>query len=175
MTYDIFTMIQLDGMCLVSRHPKHIKRDNRNNLHCEEGYAIEFNDGYGQHYLWGVFFDKKLYKQVTGGKMTFKKVMAIENIEQRMAALKILDADKLLKGTKAKLVDKSERGNSLYIVKGLFKTDAYFLRYSCPSTGRVYISGIEPKFASENPKADNCMAFKFNLSINDYNSLKSEA
>ena len=61
-------------------------------------------------------------------KYTVKDILALKNIEQRMAALRIFGADRLIQETQAVLVDKSKRGNELYLIprsRGLFDTDAY--------------------------------------------------
>ena len=79
-----------------------------------------------------------------------------------------MDAEKLLEGSKAKLIDKSKRGNKLYLIENIFSQPAYFLKYSCPSTNRIYVSGVEPQVAKNNPNADYLMAWKLGLTFNDY-------
>ena len=50
--------------------------------------------------------------------------------------------------TKAELIDRSKRGNELYkIPRGLFRIDAYYTYYKCPSTQNEYLHGIDPEFA----------------------------
>lgn len=83
-----------------------------------------------------------------GTTYTVKNILALNNIEQRMAALKIMGADRLLQEAHAELVCKSERGNELYKIpkeSGIFSEDAYFLKYACVSTGRIYVSGVPPQ------------------------------
>ncbi|MBC8490348.1 MAG: hypothetical protein H8D45_30395 [Bacteroidetes bacterium] len=104
--------------------------------------------------------------------MSLKEILQIKNIEQRMCVLKY-NSEKLL--DKAELLDKSERGNELYLVKDIFSEPAYFLKYECPSTGRVYVSGIDPQFVKENQDADTCMAWKHNWSFKEYYKLKIES
>ena len=169
----IYDMIQLDGLCVVCKLPQKISRDGIR-LHSTEGYAIEWADGYGQNYLWGIYFKEDLFKQIISKKLSFKKVMEIENMEQRMVALKYYGAELLLKKSKAKLLDKSKRGNSLYLIKGIFSRDAYFLKYSCPSTDRVYVSGIDPEIGKKG-SADEAMAWKHHFTIEEYSRLKVEA
>lgn len=72
-------------------------------------------------------------------------ILRLDNIEQRMAALRIFGAEKLIEEAGAKLVNKSSRGNELYLIpkeRKLFDEDAYFLKYQCVSTGRIYVSGV---------------------------------
>src|SRR5690606_6228798 len=61
----VYDMIQLKEYCLVCPLPEDIHRDETNRLHSTKGMAIKWADGYGQHYLWGVGFDEKLWKRVT--------------------------------------------------------------------------------------------------------------
>jgi len=76
---------------------------------------------------------------------TVEDILKIENIEQRMSALRIFGAEKLLEESHAKLISKSARGNELYRIpqeQGFFTEDAYFLKYKCVSTDRIYVSGV---------------------------------
>ena len=75
-----------------------------------------------------------------------------------------------------KLLDKSERGNELWLVPqsaGLFRIDAYFLLYKDKSTEREYLSGIDPEIGKLG-KADETMAWKFSISPMEYNKLELE-
>ena len=151
-----------------------IHLNEKKQLHNLNGYALKFADK-ETYWIEGVKFDKDLWQKVVGKKMSFKEIMAIKNIEQRMVALKMMDAEKLLKESKAKLLDKSEKGNELYLIENVFSQPAYFLKYVCPSTGRVYVSGIDPNVAQQNPNADYCMSWKMEITIDDYlNNLEKE-
>ena len=81
--------------CWLVEKPKTLLLEN-NKLHSIKGKAIEWKDGYGFYFLHGVNFDKKLWKQVTG-KPHIKTILTIENMEQRMAALKVVGVDKIIK------------------------------------------------------------------------------
>lgn len=79
--------------------------------------------------------------------MDFKEILAIENMEQRRAALRIFGEERLLEEAHARLLDTGTHGQELYVIPedtGAFDTDAFFLKYNCPSTGRLYISGVDP-------------------------------
>lgn len=118
--------------------------------------------------------------------------MAIENMEQRMIALKYMGAD-LLKHVDSELLDtgikpcihydyntetKKGKGrvtyNELFVVRGVFSDDRYFLKYEDPSTGREYISGV-PNEIGEKKDADLAMAWKFYMTKEEYLSLENEA
>jgi len=89
-------MAQLDKFCIVCETPQQILRDEEHRLHSEIAPAIVWSDTYEQHYLFGVYFDKELWEKVVKKEMSFKDIMSIENIEQRMASMKIYGAKELL-------------------------------------------------------------------------------
>lgn len=155
-------------------------------------------------------------------KYDVKDILELENIEQRMAALRIFGADKLIDEAHAELISESKRGNMLYRIpaeRELFRDDAFFLRYQCVSTGRIYVSGVPASLFDDSklPRAmptiikdandeldrvrkhalvkrwgrpsvdskynddyivkdyaDLAMAWKFNLTLEEYKSLKRE-
>jgi len=133
-------------------------------------------------------------------ELSLKEILNLGNIEQRAAALKIFGIERLLEEGKAKLIDKSSRGNELYQLVGVFPRTAYFLKYKDPSTGKIFFSGIDPFFIEEqlvsfedallklfNKKplskkefdckgrlADSAMAWKYGLTLEEYRQLKQE-
>ena len=171
----VYDMIQLDGVCIVIEMPTELSREQgRGRLHSTTGPAIKFGDGYEMYSLWGVRFPKDLFAKVTGGEITAKEVLKIENMEQRMAALRFRGAENLLIDLDAKLLNRSERGNELYFVKDVFSVPAYFLKYKDPSTERIYVSGVDPEIGIDGD-ADKAMAWKFNWSKEQYSELRNEA
>jgi len=165
-------IIPYEGIAFVSETPKISWEEGK--LHNTEGKAVEYADGYGLYSLFGVNFDEKLFKKVTSKKVTLKTIFSIENMEQRMAGLKLVGVEKLLKSKHATKLDKSDRGNTLYKIENIFDQTAYYLHYKCPSTGRVYVSGIDPEIGVKGD-ADECMGWKFGLTREEYQSLKIES
>jgi hypothetical protein len=82
---NIFMNIEFEKVCLICRPPKYIKRDAQNRLHCENGMAIEFQDGWGLYYLHGRHFTKEEYRQFFPQPATIDatKVLGWANVEQR--------------------------------------------------------------------------------------------
>ena len=171
-----FDFIPFNGLAIVCEPPKRVSRDEQFRLSSNEGPCIEWSDGFKLWAVNGVFFEYELWEKVVNSKLSAKEVMALSNMEQRMIALKFAGAEHTLEAMGAKLVDKSTRGNELYLVENFFEEDpkAYFLKYSCPSTGRVYLSGIDPTFAP-GKKADECMAWKHRITLPEYNELRFES
>ena len=170
----LFMTVFQDGLAVVCRRPKKLLRDERERMHSETEAAIEWRDGFKLYYLFGIEFDEKLWKKVVDRKLKFKEMMEISNMEQRMAALKVLGAEYLLEQGKAQLIEKTTRGNELFLLKGVFSRYAYFLKYTCPSTGRVYVSGVDPEVGKQG-SADACMAWKHHMTMKEYSNIIAEA
>lgn len=172
----IYDFVALDGLAIVCEPPIAVNRDEQNRLSSTTRPCIEWKDGFKLWSVNGVWFEFELWEQVTTGAISAKDILKIENMEQRMVALKLRGAEQLLTELDAKLINKSERGNELYLLKDIFPDfeAAYFLKYSCPSTGRVYVSGVDPEIGID-ANADAAMAWKHNMSVEQYSHLRHEA
>src|SRR4030042_5790556 len=78
--------------------------DDNKRFHNTKDYALKFADK-KTYWLFGVKFETPLWSRVTKGLITAKEILGLENMEQRMAALKVFGAEKLLEELKAKLVN----------------------------------------------------------------------
>jgi hypothetical protein len=113
----VFMSIQLKGLCIVCPFPTYIKRNNNNDLHCEDGHCLEFEDGYKMYCLDGIRFDRKgqeeLYWKIVKHELTLPEILAIEDIDQRAIALKYCNAksiiDDLEKSGQAELIDEATK------------------------------------------------------------------
>lgn len=124
-----------------------------------------------------LFSSIDIWIAIAKDELKFKDILGIRDIEQRMVALKRYGVEKILHDTKATLVHKSARCNELYCIPvsaRLFSQDAFYLKYSDPSTGRIYISGVPPEMGATKD-ADACMAWKHGLSTEAYKMLANEA
>jgi len=148
------------------------------------------------HCLHGVYFDEKLFYEIVNRKLDGKKIISLTNMEQRRVAMDIYGIEKLMESLDKKLIDKSSRGNELYRINLGYSSNSIqisrrmsewapateqitglVLKYSCPSTGRIYFSGI-PEFNDNEQRiksADQAMAWKFGLSEEEYSRLTIEA
>lgn len=152
-----------------------VYRDDRKRFHREDGMAVEWKEG-GYYFLQGVRFEEGLFKRLTGRKLSFKQAMGITDMRQRWIALKFLDPNEFLNGSGAVLLDRSEKGNELYVVERLFPShgEAYFLCYGCPSTGKRYVKGVHPNIGITK-NADMAQAWSFRVSYDEYLGLDAEA
>ena len=187
----IYDMIQMDKVCFVASLPKAINRDDLTRLHSTEKPAIEWRDGYNLHYLHGVFFEEKQWKEIVKGKISIKEVLSETNMERRMAIIKVMGVEKILEkgrlinshtikkriikepiitignqkwGDKKRIIESVTY--DLYEIENVFSQIAYFLRYQDPSTDRVYVSGIDPEIGKKG-SALEAMAWKFNIPLDE--------
>jgi hypothetical protein len=61
----------------------------------------------------------------------------------------------------ASVIDRQD-GYELYELRGIFLRHAYFLKYTCPSTGKPYVSGIPPMIG-QHKSVRRALAWKFCL------------
>lgn len=173
----MWSALAYENVCIVAMMPIQVSRDEQMRLHSEDGYAVEFGDGYGQHYLSGVFFPPDLHKGLVSGAMGVPNVLKIENVEQRMAALKFIGAEKLLQQCDAQLVNKSKRGNKLYHIPDLDGMSVHLVRFICPSTGREYVHFVDYEnwVQQAERQADQAVAAMFGWSLEEYDALVWES
>jgi len=122
----VYDMIQLDGLCIVCRMPVQIWRDADKKLHSTTEPAVQFKDGYSQHYLHGIFFGEDLWKRVCEKKLSLKELMSIKNLEQRYVAMKLYVGSEMLEKFGV-LMDESGRENHLYATPNLIADSDHVL------------------------------------------------
>jgi hypothetical protein len=165
-----FYSIQLDKVCFVSRMPTRLTRNAQNQLHNTETYAIEFKDGYGQHYIHGIYFKPEDFEKTK--TMTAKDIVSLKNIEQRMALLKERGAEEILNELGAKLIDgKTDMGNELFELDLGTGKQEKILRYKCPSTDRIYTKYVPP----EHTRADEAQAWSHHFTLENYYQIKAQS
>lgn len=158
----------------------------RNEAPSPEGYMTRnYPQVVAHHYVQEMVYElmagMETWIRIAKDELKFSDILQIRDIEQRMVALKRYGVEKILHDAQAKSIHKSERGNELFLIQfdgsrtdNVFSQDAYYLKYSCPSTGRIYISGVPPEMGITKD-ADACMAWKHGLSTEIYKLLNEEA
>ena len=176
--------LDIDYNIHVLEAPK-IRLDDESRLHSTNSAAVSWSRG-ELYCIHGIEFESKEFWKIVNRTMPPEMIIQLSNIEQRRIATQIYGIELLMKSLNKKLIDWSSRGNELYEI-GLGKTITWVgvefeftglvLKYSCPSTGRIYFSGI-PEF-DDNGKniqtANQAMAWKFGLSEVEYMRLNIEA
>lgn len=167
-----------DTLYLVPNPIVRLNNDTPPQYHSDQLPAISWKNGEELYYLDGVNFPKELWEKVVAKQMTLSEIMKIEISDQRTVALKY-NPEAIIKEN-AKLVHKDDRNNELYLVenseinKFTNFPKMYFLKMICP-TGRVFIEGVEPKFAEKHPNATECQAELCGLLKSEYMDMVLES
>jgi len=91
---------------IVSRPPTFINRDEKYRLHSTYDYAIVLKDGYGLHYVHGVFFSPELFNQFFKEKsFTGKDILQLKNTEQKAVLIQHYGYQQILSDVNAKVID----------------------------------------------------------------------
>lgn len=89
---NIYDMIQLEDYCIVSDMPTLIKREAvQNRLHCADGPAVQFADGYSQYYWMQVNVPEEWI--MNPDSITAETIHNESNAEKRRCLMEILGAE----------------------------------------------------------------------------------
>ena len=155
---NIYDMIQLDGLCVVSDMPTKITVDSQHRLHNEKDMAIEWADGYGGYFYNGTRVTEKIVK--TPEKLTKKDWESEKNLEVRRVIqdrmpnfVKKLGAKTIQKDTCGELLEISLPSDPEKIARYVHVQDAstdrkYYLRV--PPTIQTCKEGVAWTFGVDN-------------------------
>ena len=132
-----------DEAAIVMDRPLHIKMDEENRLHCEDGPAILYADGFDVYSWHGVRVPDEWIKDK--GSLTAKTAITWENTEQRRAACEILGWINVLKELNSRVIDEDDDemiGTLLEVDIPDIGTEK-FLRVTC-GTGRQFAIPVPP-------------------------------
>jgi len=171
-----FMSIQLNGLCIVSNYPSLIKRNQNNNLHNLDGFAVEFADGYGQCYIDGRFLNTEIFKKVINNQYTLEDFIKESNEETKSTILNLIrekfgeeqlfrflsqnlkEVDTYINKKDKKYLEGTTNGMNIGVYT-LFKgkineNEIAYVRCYCPSTDRMFYLGVNP----ENTNAKDAIA-----------------
>jgi hypothetical protein len=140
---NIYDMIQFDGLCIVMAMPEKVNIDTNKRLHSETSCAVSWKDGY-EIYAWhGLIIPKEW---IENKKSITKEIIAQEgNAERRRCIQEILGGEAYLSLLDVSEVDKDfdAQGNEMILYQTKKVDEAanehiYYLKVTCPSTGRNY-------------------------------------
>lgn len=145
--------IMHDEFCMVSDFPVHIKTDERNLPHCEDGPSHLWRDGWGFYSWHGVRVPRHWIEDRKS--LSAKEALTQENMEQRRAACEIVGWHNILKELNAKTIDKHKNPmvGELLQVNLPDVGEERFLRVMC-GTGREFALPVPPDMdTAENAQA----------------------
>jgi len=151
----IFSTIEFENAIIICEKPIICHKNNKG-MHCINGPAIKWRDGYCQYYINGRKIDKTLFSKCLSGDITQQEFLNEENDERRSAMYMILGEEKIMTLLCAELVDETtvvhDNGDvekiGYYRTKeklNKFKNKPYAWRkVVCPSTGTTYLTPTDP-------------------------------
>jgi hypothetical protein len=131
---------------IIIEFPMYIRFDDQNRLHCEDGPAIEYQDGTMVFAWHGVRLSRDKWFWITDKKeLSAKAALKEDNLELRRVACEILGWVHILKELKSKVIDQDEDpqiGTLLQVnIPDIGKEQ--FLRVVC-GTGREFAIPVPP-------------------------------
>ena len=161
-----FLSIQLDGLCIVSKFPNFISRNDSNDLHSLEGFAISFNDGYGINYINGKYLPLDVFTEIKNNNYSLEKFLKEQNEEIKSAAIEMMqlvngdsflvrffgdnlkEADVYVDKKEEKYLEGTTKGMKIGVY-ALYKgningNNIAYVQCYCPSTDRMFFLGVEP-------------------------------
>ena len=156
---NIYDMIQFDGLAIICKKPNKIKRNQNNLLHCIDGPAIQWDDGYCQYYINGRNIPDKIFIQCLNNEVSKEQFITEENAEYKAAYYAILGKEKTLSLLRAEEVNRGifhhnngeEEEVVLYKTKELFpeagNKPLAWVKFICPSTSTEYLIDVQPHFS----------------------------
>ena len=135
------------GFAFVSDRPDAIRKDDETRMHCEDGPALSYRDGYAVHCWHGQNIPSEWIEKPE----TLTAAIAINhpNVEQRRAACEILGWARVLDELNASLIDKDpdpEIGSLLEVdIPDIGREK--FIRVTC-GTGREFAIPVPPEMTT---------------------------
>ncbi len=173
---NIFLWVPLKTYAFVSKPPVLIKTDEINRLHCETGYALSFSDGYGQHWVDGVYFEPEVFDQFFKVKhFTATDILTLRGTEQKAVLIQHYGFDMVEAEFKAKSILDVYEGVSRItgkhvryeLVDCLLERSYFrFIKVQDHSTHKTYTLGVPIQ-----PSTETCrgaIAWTFGLTEEEY-------
>ena len=134
--------------CLVSDRPSVVHTDAQYRLHCEDGPAMAFTDGYGLWAWHGVRISQAVIE--TPEALTVEQIHAERNAERRRIMIERWGWERYLDATNAALRDIDTEPAGAAGLRGLYQCDdgqqsMQILVCCCASTGRTYHLEVPPE------------------------------
>ena len=91
------------GAVIITDRPRILRRDDQNRLHCEDGPALEYRDGFAIHAWHGTRIPAEWVED--RASLTAKIALTWPNVDQRAAACEILGWHNIINSMNARIID----------------------------------------------------------------------
>lgn len=163
---------------ILIRKPKFVRLDDRFRLHCLDGPALEWEDGFANYFIHGVAMDKEVI--LNPKKITVKKILNESNVEVRKGLIQIRGLEWFLKAAKAVEVDRDIEC-APHPTKGIVQNERRLFRFAagqdggqaiewcvievtCPSKGDKHYLWVDPASTS----CKDAIARSFRRTVDTY-------
>jgi len=157
----VYSAIFSELVCVVSKYPKKVYRDNDNRLHNPVGAAVEWEficeqTNFENYYIHGRSLPKWIWDKSLKGKITRDDFLKEKNEEIKAGIYEVMGQKKMMDLLGTTVIDwkviKHANGEKekaiLYKTKETFKEidnkPFAWVGVICPSTGASYLLGVEP-------------------------------
>jgi len=139
-------MLPRRNICWISERHNIIRRDDNGQLHCENGLALAYPDGWGIWAIHGVRVDEQIVLHPEN--QTIRQISSEENAEVKRIRIERFGWTKYLVDAGASVVD-HKRDDIAQTDESLMQLDDMrVLVGACPSTARVYAMEVDPACAT---------------------------
>lgn len=146
---------------IISERPSVVQMNAQERLHCADGPALAFRDGYSVYNWMGV----RVPRQVIMAPETLvsAQVLAYPNVEVRRVMIERMGLEKFLEGLNATPIHE-EPYRKLYKIDLHEDEPVVIVQMSCTTTGRGYFLRVPPTMTT----CQEALAWSFGLKENEY-------
>lgn len=129
-------------VAIITDRPCKLQRDEQNRLHCENGPALEYRDGFAIYAWHGTIVPPHWIKNKD--TLDPNEVIKVDNVEQRAVGAAIVGWPKMLSVLKARTIDKHDNpdiGELIEITLPGLPEPGLFLKARCPRNG-IIVEGV---------------------------------
>lgn len=138
----VFVTCLYENVAFVCIKPCKVNRNENGDLHCIDGLAIAWRDGYGEYYLNGVSVDENIV-MTPANKLDSKLILNEKNAEVRREIVKKIGIEKICKDLDYKVIDMKDNYELINLNLGDNRMRP-FLKMINPSIGTYHIEGVHP-------------------------------
>lgn len=143
-TLDMGLIFPFDDICIVTKKPTKVSYNSKNQLHCEDGPAIVYEDGFAVYILNGVRMTKE-YVETPWNKLDPTIILKETNAEVRRELIRKIGIERFIECSGAKVVDEDGEYQLLMVDIGLGKDNLKpYLKMKNPSIGVYHVEGVGP-------------------------------
>lgn len=138
----VFATILFENVAFVCVRPCLVKTNEAGDLHCQDGPAIAWADGYCEFSLNGVWMDEKIV-MTPAEKLSPKLILKEKNAEVRREIVRKIGTERICEKLNAEAIDKMDDYELLLLDLGDGRRRPY-LKMLNPSIGTYHIEGVHP-------------------------------